>query len=98
MKNAEELIELYLKSDVVLLTCVFEKLTKISIQEIGLNLLYFVSLPSYTWQFGLKFTDNKIQSLQDKDLILLFGKNIRGGISSIMGNRYVKSDEKKFCM
>ena len=33
--------------------------------------------------------------LQDKDLILTLENNIRGGISSVMGDRYVKSDENK---
>ena len=42
----------------------------------------------------MKYTDIKLQTLQDKDLILLLENNIRGGISSVMGNRYVKSDEK----
>ena len=41
----------------------------------------------------MKYTDIKLQTLQDKDLILLIENNIRGGISSVMGDRYVKSDE-----
>ena len=36
-----------------------------------------------------------MQTLQDKDLILLIENNIRGGISSVMGDRYEKSDENK---
>ena len=36
-----------------------------------------------------------LQTLQDKDLILTIEKNIRGGVSSIKGDRWVKSDEKK---
>ena len=36
-----------------------------------------------------------LQTLQDKDLILLLENNLRGGISSVMGNRYVISDEKR---
>ena len=54
-----------------------------------------MSLPSYTYQCALKYTDIKLQTLQDKDLILLIENNIRGGISSVMGDRYVKSDENK---
>ena len=34
-----------------------------------------------------------MQTLQVKDLILIIENNIRGGVSSVMGNRYVKSDE-----
>ena len=37
----------------------------------------------------------KLQTLQDKDLILELENNLRGGISSVMGDRYVKSDENK---
>ena len=43
----------------------------------------------------MKYTDIKLQTLQYKDLILLKESNIRGGISSVMGDRYVKSDENK---
>ena len=43
----------------------------------------------------MKYTDIKLQTLQDKDLILLSENNIRGGISSVMGDRYVKSDDNK---
>ena len=48
-----------------------------------------MSLPGYTWQCGMNQTDIKLQTLQDKETILLLEYNIRGGISSVMGNRYV---------
>ena len=70
-----------------------EKFVKVSFEEYGNNPLYCVSLPGYTYQCALKYTDIKLQTLQDKDLILLIENNIRGGISSVMGDRYVKSDE-----
>ena len=95
IKNGEELTEIYLKSDVLLLTCVFEKFIKVSVNEFVINPLYCVGLYGYTWQCGLKNTDIKLQTLQDKDLILLIESIIRGGISSVMGDRYVKSDENK---
>ena len=93
IKNGEELTELYLKSDVILLADVFENIIKISFEDYGINLLYCVSLPGYTWQCGMKHTDIKLQTLQDKDMILLLENNIRGGISSVMGDRYVQSDD-----
>ena len=95
IKIGEELTEIYLKSDVLLLACVFEKFIKVSINEFKINPLYCVSLPGYTWQCGLKYTGTNLQTLQDKDMILLIENNIRGGISSVMGDRYIKSDEKK---
>ena len=93
IKNGEELTKLYCKSDVILLADVMEKFVKVSFEEYGINPLYCVSLPGYTYQCALKYTDIKLQTLQDKDLILLIENNIRGGISSVMGDRYVKSDE-----
>ena len=40
IKNGKELTYLYLKSDVLLLTCVFEKFIKVSVNEFGINPLY----------------------------------------------------------
>ena len=79
----------------ILLADVFEKLVKVSTEEYGTNPLYCVTLPGYKYQCALKYTDIKLQTLQDSDLILLLENNIRGGISSVMGDRYVKSDEHK---
>ena len=73
----------------------FEKFVKVIVNEFDINPLYCAGLPGYTWQCGLKFTGITLQTLQDKDKILLLENNIRGCISSVMGNRYVKSDETK---
>ena len=95
IKDGQELTELYCKSDVLLLACVFEKFIKVSQNEFGVSPLYFVSLPGYTWECVLKYTDIKLQTLQDKDMILLLENGIKGGISGVMGDRYVKSDKNK---
>ena len=95
IKKGEELTHLYLKSDVLLLACVFEKFMKVSIYKFGINPLYCVYLPGCTWQCVLKNTGNNLQTLQDKYSILTLENNIRGGISSVMGDHYVKSDENK---
>ena len=77
-----------------LLVCL-RKFIKISVNEYGINPLYCVSLPGYTWQCGLKYTGINLQTLQDKDMILLLENYIRGGISSVMGDTYVIADENK---
>ena len=94
-RNGEELTKFYCKSDVILIADVFEKFFKVSTEGYGLDPLYSVSLPSYIYQCALKYHDIKLQTLQDKDLILLLENIIRGGNSSVMGDRYVKSDEIK---
>ena len=45
IKNGKELTKLYLKSDVILLTDIFEKFINVSINEFGINPLYCVNLP-----------------------------------------------------
>ena len=42
----------------------------------------------------MKYTDIKLQTLQDRDMRDI-ENSIRGGISSVMGDRYVQSDENK---
>ena len=95
IKGGKELTQLYCKSDVLLLACVFEKFIKVSQNEFGISPLYFVSLPGYICECGLKYTNIKLQTLQDKDMILLIENGIRGGISGVMGDRYIKSDKNK---
>ena len=68
---------------------------KVSFKEFEINPLYCVGLPGYTWHCGLKYTGINLQTLQDKDMISLLENKIRGGISSVMGDRYIKSDENK---
>ena len=71
----------------------FEKFIKVIINEFRINPLYCGSLAVCTWQCGLKNTGRNLQNLQDKYLILTLENNISGGISSVTGDRYVKSDE-----
>ena len=66
-----------------LLVCL-RNLQKISVKEYRINIRYCVSLHGYTWLCGLKCTGINLQTLQDKDIILLLENNIRGGISSVM--------------
>ena len=47
----------------------------------------------FTYQCALNYTDIKLQTSQDKVLILMLKNIIRGGLSGVMGDLYVKSDE-----
>ena len=93
IENGRELTMLYLKMDVLQLADVFENFVESSTREYKINPLYSYSLPGYTWKAGLKLTDIKLDFI--KDLLLLLENNIRGGISSVMGDRHVQSDENK---
>ena len=99
VKNEEELTELYLKSDVLLPACVCEKVIKVSVNEFHINPLYCESLPGYTCQCGLKYAGKNFQTLQHKDKTLLLESNIRGGISSVMGDSMLNQMIiKRYCI
>ena len=66
-----------------------------STREYKINPLYSYSLPGYTWKAGLKLTNLELDYIKCKELLLLLENNIRGGISSVMGDRHVQSDENK---
>ena len=87
IRNGEGLTRLHIKSDVLRLTWVFEKSMKESIKDFGVHHLYCLSLPGYTWQSALKNTGIHLQTLRDKGLLLTLEINIRGGISSVLGDR-----------
>ena len=91
--TTQELTELYLKIDVLQLTDVFENFVETSTLMYDINPLYSYSLPGYTWKAGLKLTKIKLDFIKDKQLLLLLENNIRGGISRVMGPRYIESNE-----
>ena len=43
----------------------------------------------------MKYTGINLQTLQDKDLFLTLENSIRGVISSVLGDRYVKPNDNK---
>ena len=94
-KNGRELTMLYLKMDVLQLADVFENFVESSTREYKINPLYSYSLPGYTWKAGLKLTNIELDYIKCKEFLLLLENNIRGGISSVMGDRHVQSDENK---
>ena len=78
-----------------LLADVFEKFIKASLNEFKINPVHCASVPGYTWDCGLKYSGINLQTLQDKDMILQLENNFRGGVSSVMGGKYVNSDGNK---
>ena len=66
-----------------------ENFIELGKKEYGLNPQFSYSSPGYTWKAGLKFTNIKLDYIKDHKLLLLLENNIRGGISSVMGDRHV---------
>ena len=47
--------------------------------ELKVNPLYYLSFPSLSWQCGMKYTDKKLQTLQDTELVFLLENSFSGG-------------------
>ena len=83
--------KLYLKADVLILADAFEKFF-LKYREI--DPVYCCSAPGLTWQCGFKQTTIKLDLLTDYDMLLMFENGIRGGCSVVLGDRYVKANNK----
>ena len=55
---------------------------------------YCYSASGLTWLCGLKHTNIKLYLLTDYEMLLTFESGIRGRYSSVLGKRYVKSNNK----
>ena len=93
MKNLGEYHDLYLKSDVLLLADVFEEFRNVCMENYSLDPAWYYTSPGLSWDALLKYSGVKLELLTDPDILLLFEKGIRGGISMI-SNRFGKANNK----
>ena len=77
----------YLHLDIYLLADVFEKFRDVSLQEDGLDPVHFVSLPGLSYMACFKRSGETIDLLQDIDMIRLFERGIRGGLTFVNKHR-----------
>jgi uncharacterized protein YeeX (DUF496 family) len=91
MTSLGEYHDLYLKTDVVLLSDVFESFRKLCIDQYELDPCHFYTSPGLSWSACLKMTNVRLELLSDIDQILMVEAGIRGGISQI-SNRYMKAN------
>ena len=93
MKNLGEYHDLYLKSDVLLLADVFEEFRNVCMENYSLDPAWYYTSPGLSWDALLKHSGVSLELLTDPDILLLFEKGIRGGISMI-SNRFGKANNK----
>ena len=93
METMKDYHKLYNDSDVLLLADVFENFRDICLKIYGLDPVHYYTAPGLAWDACLKMTGISLELLNDVNMLLMFEKGIRGGIS-IISNRYGKANNK----
>ena len=93
MKTFKEYHELYNITDILLLADVFENFRELCLKIYGLDPVYYFTAPGLAWDACLKMTNIDLELLSDPNMLLMFEKGIRGGIS-IISNRYGEANNK----
>ena len=95
MNNLTDYLNLYVRSDTLLLADVFENFRNKGIETCKLDPAYFLLAPGLTWQACLKKTEVELELLTDPNMLLMIGEGIRGGITQ-SSHRYSEANNK--CM
>ena len=100
IKNLGEYHDLYVQTDTLLLSDVFEDFRNMCLKIYELDTVYFVSAPGLSWQACLKKTGVELELLTDYNMLLIIEKGIRGGICQSTysyakaNNKYTKNYSK----
>ena len=85
--------DLYLVSDVLLLTYVFENFRNTYMQYYKLDPCHYFTSPGLSWDAMLKMTNIKLELMTDIDMFQFIEKGMHGGVSYI-ANRYRNANNK----
>ena len=85
--------DLYLRKDVALLANVYEPFRDTCLKHYKLDPAHFYTSPGLAWKACLKHTGIKLELLTDSDMLLMFERGIRGGITQVV-RKYASANNK----
>ena len=91
IRNLGEYHNLYLKTDIILLPNVFEALRKVCLDNYGSDPAHFYTAPGLAWKACLKKARIRLELLLDPNMLLMFERGIRGGITQSV-HRWAKAN------
>ena len=90
-KNLKEYLECYLTVDILLLNDVFHNFRKMIFDKFQIDCVKYISAPSFTKDCCFKYTNSKIETIQDVSIYNFVKNTILGGLSDSLCPR-VKLD------
>ena len=93
IKTLGEYHDLYLKSDVLLLSDVFESFRETCYRYYKLDPAHYYSASGLAWNGCLKMTGIKLELISDVDMYLMIEKGLRGGMS-VISHRKAEANNK----
>lgn len=93
IKNLGEYTDIYLITDVLILSDVFEMFRNTSLTHYKLDPCYYVSAPGLSWDAMLLKTGAKMDLISDIEIYQMLEQGIRGGLSQC-SLRYAKANNK----
>ena len=85
--------DLYLRTDVILLANLYEAFRDTCLKHYKLDPAHFYTSPGLTWKACLKHTGIRLQLVTDPDMLLMFERGIRGGITQAV-RKYASANNK----
>ena len=95
IKTSGEYHDLYLKSDVLLLSDVFENFRETCFQYYELDPAHYYSAPGLSWNACLKMIGIELELISDVDMYLMIEKGLRGGMSVNFYRKAETNNENK---
>ena len=98
IRNLGQYHDLYLRTDVLLLTDIFENFRDLCMEYYGLDPAHYFTLPNFAWDAMLFKTEVVINPIQDQEMYELVERGLRGGMcqvsskQAIANNKYMGED------